>query len=279
MMHSPLHHGIPTEDDYESLLETDEFKELESFSNHFLVANQTNLGSYAQKWVNDPLHQWSRQWEYPYVFHQLQTILKVKNAARILDAGSGVTFFPYYIKSKYSLADIHCVDYDKNLATIYQRINATSKEKVSFASGDLKNLTYEDNSFDIIYCVSVLEHTDDYARIIERFHKILRAGGSLVITFDISLDGTRDISIEKGNQLLGLLTDKFAVPENVSLYLQPNMTNVFTTITANKINSSLLPWKLPAVVYQTKSLITRRKWISWPPLLTVLCSTFVKRLS
>ncbi len=278
-MQSLLHHGVPTEFDYKSLLKTQEFKEVENFSDHFLLANRTNLGSYAKRWVNDPLHQWSRQWEYPYVFSQIKTILNAEDKAQILDAGSGVTFFPYCIKSKYPSTRIFCADYDKDLENVYQRINASSNENVHFSTCDLKHLSYEDNSFDVIYCISVLEHTDDYQKILEGFHRILRPGGSLIITFDVSLDGTRDISIENGNVLLRLLAEMFSAPENISLDLRSNLDDIFTTVTAKKINPNLLPWKLPALVYQAKSWITDKKLIPWPPLLTLFCLTFVKRSS
>lgn len=274
-MQNLLCHGIPTESSYKRLIETDDFKELERFSNFFLEENRVNLGSYAKKWVNDPLHQWSRQWEYPYVLNQVEPILTANARAKILDAGSGITFFPYLIKSMYPQTEVYCTDYDKKLEDIYQRINQTHNG-VSFSSYDLKELPYEDNWFDVIYCISVLEHTADYRAIIEQFHRILRPGGSLIITFDVSLDGTRDIRIEQGNQLLELLAERFAIPENIAPHLNSISTDAFTTLTARAIDPSLLPWKLPAIVYQLKSLIIEKQFIPWPPQLTVFCLSLVK---
>jgi SAM-dependent methyltransferase len=273
--------GIPTEQDYRNLLTTPEFKDLEMFSNDFLQINRKNLGRYAKKWVNDPLHQWSRQWEYPYVFTQIQPILKDKTTIRILDAGSGVTFFPYYIKSQYVSTDVHCTDYDQNLESIYQHINSINGDhRVKFSCSNLNALPFEDNWFDLVYCISVLEHTDDHLKIVEEFHRILRSGGRLVITFDVSLDGTRDISIEKGNTLLRLLAEQFAFTESISLDLSShvNVSNLFTTLTAEKINPSLLPWRLPHFTYKLKSLITGKRIHTWPPLLTVFCLNMKKTL-
>jgi len=277
-MQIQLRDGAPKDHEYKILLGTDKFKELENFSNAFLKANQENLGSYSKKWVNDPLHQWSRQWEYPYVLNQIQAVSKDKDTVRILDAGSGVTFFPYYIKSLYSFAEIHCTDYDKNLETVYEQINFHNDNKIAFSCCNLKTLPFDDDYFDIIYCVSVLEHTDDHLKIAEEFLRVLRPGGRLIITFDVSLDGTRDISIEKGDVLLRSLARRFVVTENISLDLESHVKEpgIFTTLTAKDIDSGLLPWRLPSFVYRFKSLVTAKKMYSWPPPLTVFCISLTK---
>jgi hypothetical protein len=127
----------------------------------------------------------------------------------------------------------------------------------------------------------VLEHTDDYATIIEEFYKALRPGGQLVITFDLSLDGTRDISLEKGTQLLKSLTDKFDVQEDIPLELNSITLapDIFTTHTASKIDPNLLPWKLPQFVYRFNAFIRGNRFGTWPPLLTVFCLSLNKKSS
>lgn len=278
-MQNPWLNGVPKGRDYQLLIESSEFKELEIFSEEFLLANKKALGSYAKRWVGDPMHQWSRQWEYPYVMNSIQPIVKSKETTRILDAGSGVTFFPYYIGSNYSSAKIHCADYDKNLADVYHKINSFSKCSVDFTCSDLRKLPYEDSWFDIIYCISVLEHTDDYEEIIEIFHRILRPGGKLVITFDISLDGTRDISVERGTILLQSLAKRFDLVDDISLDLKSHLStpDIFTTHTAKDINPKLLPWKFPSFLYRLKSLIANKPFGTWPPALTVFCLSLTRR--
>ena len=204
-----------------------------------------------------------------------------KENVSVLDAGSGVTFFPYFIKSKFGTAKIECVDYDDNLRIIYQKINTQSNQKVNFTCANLKELPYDDNQFDVIYCISVLEHTDDYPGIIEGFHRILRPGGRLIITFDVSLDGMRDISVEKGIILLRSLLEKYELAEDLPLDLKTSVLepDIFTTLTAMKIAPSLLPWKLPAFAYRFKSLIKDKRLSTWPPPLSVFCLSLAKPVS
>jgi SAM-dependent methyltransferase len=277
-MQNQLRDGIPGEYNYKALIQSDKFREMERFSNHFLSTNEKVLERYSRQWARDPLHQWSRQWEYPFAYDRIESVVKNRVTARILDAGSGITFFPYYIKSRFPLTEIHCSDYDKTLEVIYQRINANSENKAFFSSTDLRKLPYDNGWFDIIYCISVLEHTDDYAGIIETFDRILAPGGKLIVTFDVSLDGTRDISVEKGTRLLKLLAERFDSAEDVSIDLDSHVAkpHIFTTHSAREISEALLPWKLPSFVYHIKSLIIGRQLGSWPPILSVFCLSLTK---
>lgn len=279
-MKNVLPDGIPLEYDYRNLLKGNCFKEIEQFSNMFLATNKGNLSNYVNKWVEDPLHQWSRQWEYPYVFKRIKKVIQQEPKSRILDAGSGVTFFPYYLKSQFFAANVCCCDYDGILSGIYEQINTDIDKSVEFSIADLRELPYDNDWFNIIYCISVLEHTADYEKIIEELYRVLRPGGELVVTFDLSLDGTRDICVEKGAELLTALTKRFDSSNNISLDLKSHvsLTGIFTTNTAKGIDARLLPWRYPSFIYRIKSFVTTGHVGSWPPPLTVFCLHLAKRL-
>mgnify|MGYP000386234247 CR=1 FL=1 len=151
-------------------------------------------------------------------------------------------------------------------------------KKVNFSKCDLKRLPYDSDSFDMVYCISVLEHTDDYETIIEEFYRVLLPGGLLVVTFDISLDGTRDIDVDKSKILLNLLTKRFDKDNDIALNLsvQTSAPDVFTTLSANNLNSDLLPWKAPSFLYRTKSFISKGTFGSWPPPMTFYCLSLTK---
>lgn len=55
---------------------------------------------------------------------------------------------------------------------------------IEYVKGDLMNCPYEDNSFDIITCLSVIEHEVDYHKLAKECSRLLRKGGKLFITFD-----------------------------------------------------------------------------------------------
>src|SRR5688572_13728178 len=48
-------------------------------------------------WPRDPLRTWSRLWEYPYAYHHLERVIAERPAgsSRLVDVGSGVTFFTF----------------------------------------------------------------------------------------------------------------------------------------------------------------------------------------
>jgi len=52
---------------------------------------------------------------------------------------------------------------------------------------DVRNLTYSDESFDYIHCNHMLEHVYDYKKSINELYRVLRKGGTLIITIPIHL--------------------------------------------------------------------------------------------
>jgi hypothetical protein len=75
--------GLPTISDYETVGNDDEFKAMKIFSEKFLEKNKNNLKYYIKKWAKDPLHSWSRRWEYPYVFNQVSPCVRLVVASKI----------------------------------------------------------------------------------------------------------------------------------------------------------------------------------------------------
>lgn len=268
--------GIPSPHAYRELINCREFKEMEEFSNNFLESNNALLESYKAKWVADPLHQWSRQWEYPYVYSRVMQAVQNRVRPVLLDAGSGVTFFPYYLSSRIKDVSLKCCDYDRELENSYRQINANRKKSIDFLAADLRGLPYEAESFHAIYCISVLEHTANYKDIIDEFFRILRPGGSLIITFDVSLDGSRSIDVDKGNALIAALATRFAPSESLSLDLHSHISkqDIFTSLKASRIDVNLLPWKPPSLFFRFKRLLSGQG--SWVPPLTVFCISLRK---
>jgi hypothetical protein len=66
------------------------FRDMEKFIEFFLHDDAWRPDV---PWARDPLHQLSRQFEYPYAFERL--LETSKTGKKVLDAGSGITFFPY----------------------------------------------------------------------------------------------------------------------------------------------------------------------------------------
>jgi SAM-dependent methyltransferase len=274
--------GVPSLADYHALVRSPEFAEIERFSAEFLATHADALAPYARKWVRDPLHQWSRQWEYPYVADHVDAhgAAAAGQTMRILDAGSGVTFFPYLLASRPTVGEVHCVDSDDSLEEIYAEIASRSAAPVRFTTADLSSLPFDDGSFQVVYCISVLEHTENYPQIIREFYRVLERAGLLVVTFDISIDGDRDISIDGAQGLLDELRTAFGDPAPAPPFIADiaKSQEILTTRAIAKHDRSLLPWRPPlrAALTSLRKARLPKRWTY--PNLTCYCGTFTKSL-
>lgn len=153
----PLRCGLPTIEEYRKLADKELFLQMQSYSNNFCKTNAGILKKY--RWATDPIHQWSRQWEYPFCYSHIRQFVKCNSSfpgnykKRVLDAGSGCTFFPYYLGHKFTDYKICCCDYDSSLSPLFEAINKTRDSQVEFSNCELANLFYDDNFFDTIYCI------------------------------------------------------------------------------------------------------------------------------
>ena len=173
-----LRDGVPLQTECDTLLRSAAFREMAAFSEEFLARNRSALAGYAANWgADNPLHSWSRQWEYPYVFGKVVEVVRANPRARILDAGSGATFMPFYLGHRFEETTIACCDTDDSLSDVFASLNHNMNGDVEFSTADIRALPYDDGSFDLVYCVSVLEHTDSYADILHEFKGLERGTG------------------------------------------------------------------------------------------------------
>ena len=128
--------------------------------------------------------------EYKWIFNQLG---KIKKNGKLLDAGSTINFPDILkrIKNKYKIT----------IQTLYPENYCFYDEGISYVYEDLSKKIFKDNSFDIITCISTLEHIGfdnkiynklskfknigrniDYLKVIENFRKCLKKGGTLLLT-------------------------------------------------------------------------------------------------
>jgi SAM-dependent methyltransferase len=150
---------------------------------------------------------WSRRWEYPFV---LSNVPRDGAGRRILDAGSGRTFLPLMLaKMGYS---VEAVDRTRSTGPRLRRAARRQGVSIDFSVQDLERSSLDDASMDVIVCVSVLEHTDDPCKVIVEFDRVLRPGGRLVVTFDVSVDGRRRIDVATTRTLVALVERTFGPP-------------------------------------------------------------------
>jgi ubiquinone/menaquinone biosynthesis C-methylase UbiE len=159
------------------------------------------------KWPIDALNNWSRIWEYPFVYNEI-----IEKSAgrkiRLLDVGSGVTFFPYSLTKLGH--DVTCTDVDKICDADYQKANqilGDKNKKVDFKLITSEKLPFEDSSFDIVYCISVLEHIPNWKNTLNEMNRVLVKGGTLILTIDIDLSNMDQMNVVNFDQLNEALLD------------------------------------------------------------------------
>lgn len=137
-----------------------------------------------------------RYWEYPWAITNTQP----RKGMQILDTGSGWSIFPTYLAKVGFL--VTAVDTDVTQMTCVSPFLARlASAEVHYEVGDVVNLDFPDDTFDRVYCISVLEHLEEETRngkpfnahkrnldviAIREMLRVLKPGGFLAITLDWS---------------------------------------------------------------------------------------------
>lgn len=192
-------------------LETAEWKDLFGFlekEQDAFLSKECLFRSPEYRWPRDPLHNWSRVWEYPYVYHHLKKYRSRFSGGDlpvVVDLGCGGTFFPFSV-ARLGF-EVCCVDIDPvcilDLGRAREHVPCSpGRLNVQLISGE--ELPFADGSVDVIYCISVLEHIPGFAHTIEEMARVLKPGGMLLLTIDLDLRGDAEVGIETH----GLLTEQ-----------------------------------------------------------------------
>jgi SAM-dependent methyltransferase len=202
----PYPPGIPSMAAYQFALASRTFQEMERFSNAHLIVNKAVVDKY--QWKRDPLHSWSRTYEYVWHAEVVRALLpKAQEAAiadtwpslpaptdikfEVLDAGSGFTFIDQFIGSRLGVhmvaldMEISYIDFFKSLKTALLP-GERDVPAIPYILASIAKTTLLDASYDAIMCVSVLEHvhTEELTSTVKEFKRVLKRGGRLLLTFD-----------------------------------------------------------------------------------------------
>ncbi len=205
---------------------------------------ESEFRSKEYKWPRDPLHNWSRVWEYPYVYYHSDAHFKTlshNSKPIVADVGSGVTFFPFSLaKIGYRVV---CTDIDP----ICERDLALASACVPHSPGTVEFRLIEDSSLpfwdsecDAVYCISVLEHIPDFEKTVAEIARILKPGGLCLLTCDINLRPDDGLQLDRdGFARLTSVIDKFFVRICPERTIHP--VDVLTT------KNSLYPLNTPGI--------------------------------
>ena len=214
--------GIINVGHYRFIEQNGVFREMEQYNNDWLAKHGGTVRSMGFPWEVDAFHWFSRRYEYPFHWERINAHLKLLCRGRgsgdpplkVLDMGSGISFFHYYVQA-HAPCPIHVVasDYDRSYGPIFAAMNENEPDNtIEHKFADMREREeYQDESYDLIYCVSVIEHIPQimHANAIQEVARILKTGGAFVVTFDISVAPQRAIDPQGAANLLGMMRMAF----------------------------------------------------------------------
>lgn len=109
---------------------------------------------------------------------RLYYALKLSNmdgTLRILDAGTGSGILLNMLSLRYD--NMRFIGLDNN-----SQISELKIPNTEFVVGDIKEEPFKSSTFDIVYCLDVLEHVSELDEAIEEIKRVLRNGGQLIVS-------------------------------------------------------------------------------------------------
>jgi len=278
-----LSSGIPTREEYLRLESEPLYADLLDFSREFerkCQSGSTSTHRYSQKWVKDPFLQWSRRWEYVYVAQQMSNWLEARTGSlRVVDAGSGFTFFPFYLSQVNAGMKIECFDNDPIAGeAILEAANALGSGP-TFHIEDLEGLSEKDETIDAVYSISVIEHTKNPRKVVDEINRALKPGGIFVCTFDVSFEVRSPMFTRRVQKLVDHIETVFDTsldPRPISFESLPTDTTIVTTNWDSEAIRSGLPWRNAILVWFYDMIRGRFRTSLYRPM-TFFCQTIIKK--
>lgn len=114
--------------------------------------------------------------------------LRIEAGFKILDIGCGSG---RHIAAAYRLPEVYIVGTDlnfKDLTEAVKRLNLHDRlgehggGAWRLTAGDIINLPYKDDCFDLVICSEVLEHVENYIQAINEIVRVLKPGRNLIVS-------------------------------------------------------------------------------------------------
>jgi 2-polyprenyl-3-methyl-5-hydroxy-6-metoxy-1,4-benzoquinol methylase len=140
-----------------------------------------------------PLYYAARMWEFPYAIYEA----KLQQGMKVADVGCGNTPFTALLAEKVGAKNVTGFDPDYIEDDAIEAHSHFGARKtyvhalgINFYNDGMTKMTAEDNYFDRVFCISVLEHIADISvkqQGLKEMARILKPGGKLILTFDCGI--------------------------------------------------------------------------------------------
>ena len=154
----------------------------------------------------------------------------------VLEAGCGAGRFTEVLLKKGATV----ISSDLSSAVEVNAENFPVSNKHLVIQADINNMPFADESFDVVICLGVIQHTADTEKTIEDLYKLVKKGGSLVIDH---------YYYDRSNY--------FRLARLYRIYLRKK-TASFTIPYTQKLVKKYLPWHKRAAKYKLFSVLLNR---------------------
>jgi SAM-dependent methyltransferase len=144
------------------------------------VSFMSELNDVARRGALAEYKSYSRVWEYPWLWFQLDNSPR---SLRVLDIGSERSAYPWLLAVKGF--DVTVSDVTSSYWGLWRTAQRSLGVKPELKILDTQALALPTASFDVYQSVSILEHVPDKAKALEEAARVLRPGGLLLMSFDI----------------------------------------------------------------------------------------------
>jgi len=148
-----------------------------------------------------------------YWYHKFyETIVQGKNYKNALELGCGRGTLSLYL-NKYNNLDVSLLDMSADAIDVAKKNFMQHNAVGNFFISGANSLPFNDNSFDIVHSIGLLEHIDNYKDILKEAIRVLKPGGVL-----ISLNIPTKWSIQRINNLykwfVGIFTGNYHIQKD-----------------------------------------------------------------
>ena len=176
----------------------------------------------------------SRLWEYPFAI----LAAELKPDMKCADIGCGTTPFTTYLCEAAGASNVTGFDPDlikdeNDQCTAFGiKKGFVQKTGFNFFPDDMTNLHAEDESFDRVFCISVIEHITEQAswqKGLKEMFRVLKPGGRLIMTVDLGINRplTNPLDLVKYSGLSPMSTLDLRWPAERFIHLDEQGMDVF----------------------------------------------------
>jgi demethylmenaquinone methyltransferase/2-methoxy-6-polyprenyl-1,4-benzoquinol methylase len=151
-----------------------------------------------KQFFNDAAERWIDMWyrnretgdydRHARDFERLFSLLSLRRGETVLDAGCGTgVLVPFLLERIGGEGILYELDFAEEMIAVNRRLH--SEGNIRFIVSDLENAPLQDASCDVAICFSCFPHFQDKAQALTTVERILKRGGSLVISHFDSSEG------------------------------------------------------------------------------------------